>query len=137
MKIGKSGDRGVRSSRVLLHVAVWPDSQQLGHEVQNMVGRIDILPRTAALCHPEVDQLLLEVTRNSIIAYDASNQPHHDCRVCISISAFHECLQQTLHEFHLFAVDLNAGVSETRLQSTHVAPALDLRLQLNIAPELP
>ena len=134
MKIGKSEDGGVGSSRVLFHVAVGPHPQQLGHQVQHVVGRVDILAWTAALRHPEVDELLLEVARNAVVAHYTPHEPHHDRRVCVCISSLYQSLQQALHELHLFAVDLDAGVGEAGLEPTHITPALYLCLQLDVPP---
>lgn len=115
MKIGKSEDGRVGSSRVLLHVAVWPHSQQLGHQVKYVVGRVDVLSRTAALCHPEVDELLLEIARNTIVPHHTPHESHYNRRVSVSVSPLHEGFQQALHELHLLAVDFNAGVGEAGL----------------------
>lgn len=74
--------------------------------------RIFLIPRSRAIFHPRVHDLLLEIARDPVIADDSAYQGQDNGAVGLRIAAFHQDADETVDEVCIAVVYFDAGVGE-------------------------
>lgn len=122
--------------RAFLDVGVWACKEEAVDNVNDVIGRILLIPWPVALAHAGVYDFLPEITGDGVVSYYTSYKGHDDGAICVSIASLQQSFQEAVHKLYLLTIDLDTGVGEGGLQFAYVAPALYLSLHLHEAPQV-